>query len=89
MVGTYAQAADRSNVWTVQIHGYPDERTPYEIVPGRQIDSDTRTEYYTLFTRGAIVSAFARSPRRRTCMGPACLLAVTVQLQSRTASGQP
>jgi hypothetical protein len=56
MVGTYTQAADRRDVWTMQIHGYPGEPTPYEIVPGRQIDTDTRTEYYALFTRGAIVS---------------------------------
>lgn len=57
MVGTYTRARDGAPGWTMQIHGYPGQPTPYVIVPGRQANSDTRTTYYTNYVSGAVVSS--------------------------------
>jgi hypothetical protein len=57
MVGTYTESSRRSEIWTMQVHGYPGKPTPYVITPSRRADGDTQTEYYGLFVRGAAVSS--------------------------------
>lgn len=59
LVGTYTQGPQATDDWTMQIHGYGGKPTPYIITPGRTVNSDTRTEYYTEFIR-KITSACVR-----------------------------
>lgn len=62
MIGTYAQSPDPSEEWTMQVHRYPGHPIPYVIVPSRRVSSDTRTEYYTLFSTGIVSRCLRGGP---------------------------
>lgn len=62
MVGTYTQSAAPGEEWTMQVHGYPGRPTPYVIVPGRQVNSDTRTEYFLDYSQGIVSSCLHTTP---------------------------
>lgn len=62
IVGTYTESPNATEVWTFQIHRYPDKPLPYVLFPGHVVNSDTRTEYYGTFVRGKIVSSCLHTP---------------------------
>lgn len=69
MVGTYTQSPNPSEVWTMQVHQYPGTPVPYVIVPGRQVNSDTRTEYYLLFDKKIVSACMHEGPQDAPAWG--------------------